>query len=331
MARRGFGGMTALQAALGAATGIGEALQKRDLLAEEKRQRMLLEARQKAQDEAALRAEERQAVEAGMISADRLPTLTMPGATPLPDMQPTLRQTIGGKEYAYIPRMAQAEKHRGDVMKIALENASKTPTRRLQFSDGQIIDLEAGTATPVKGYVAPKKGGGGGGGGGSTGTKGGPNAEELARAVGVWNSLTNVPDAQLSPEEVQFRNTMVRTFDKLRGRGTARESTAPAEQLIFQAVSAADAQNKRIAAPPKGEETDPLAQAREEARRRDAAKKGGTAASPAPAPAAPSRRPSIEDAAAKQARRAQRWDQIKAQNPSMSDDAITAQVMREIP
>lgn len=37
MARRGFGGMTALRAALGAATGVGQGLQQREVLAEQRR------------------------------------------------------------------------------------------------------------------------------------------------------------------------------------------------------------------------------------------------------------------------------------------------------
>ena len=37
MARRGFGGMTALRAALGAATGVGQGLQQREILAEQRR------------------------------------------------------------------------------------------------------------------------------------------------------------------------------------------------------------------------------------------------------------------------------------------------------
>jgi len=39
----------------------------------------------------------------------------------------------------------------------------------------------------------------------------------------------------------------------------------------------------------------------------------------------------MADAAAKQASRAELWDKLKAQNPSLSDDEITARVMREIP
>ena len=38
-----------------------------------------------------------------------------------------------------------------------------------------------------------------------------------------------------------------------------------------------------------------------------------------------------EPEAQKDLRRADRWDAIKAQNPSMSDDEVTAQVLREIP
>lgn len=128
MARRGFGS-TALRAALGAATGIGEGLQQREVLAEQKRQRTLLEERQRAQDEAALREEERQLVDSGFISADRLSSMSMPGATPLPSMEPTVRQKVGGKEYVYVPSIAQAEKHRGDVMAKSLARAERMRDR----------------------------------------------------------------------------------------------------------------------------------------------------------------------------------------------------------
>lgn len=118
MARRGFGS-TALRAALGAAVGVGEGLQQREVLAEQKRQRTLLEQRQKAQDEAAIRGEERQLIGSGFIPASQLPLMNIPGESPLSPMEPMTRQTVSGKEYVYSPSivkaLARAEKNR-DMM-----------------------------------------------------------------------------------------------------------------------------------------------------------------------------------------------------------------------
>lgn len=118
MARRGFGS-TALRAALGAAVGVGEGLQQREVLAEQKRQRTLLEQRQKAQDEAAIREEERQLIGSGFIPASQLPLMNIPGESPLSPMEPMTRQTVSGKEYVYSPSivkaLARAEKNR-DMM-----------------------------------------------------------------------------------------------------------------------------------------------------------------------------------------------------------------------
>jgi hypothetical protein len=118
-------GLTALRAALGAVGGVTDALQERERMAREKeRERKLLE-RQNAQDAASLRAEQRQAISAGMVSADRFAGMTMPGATPLASMQPTLRQTIGGTEYVYSPELAQAEKHREGIQRTRMERSLK--------------------------------------------------------------------------------------------------------------------------------------------------------------------------------------------------------------
>lgn len=116
MARRGFGGMNALRAALGAATGVAEGLQQRDLLAEEKRKQTLLEERQKAQDAAALRREMREALNTpGMVTADQFNQFAaadMPGATP----RMALRQKVGDQEFVYAPSVAQSQKHRMDIL-----------------------------------------------------------------------------------------------------------------------------------------------------------------------------------------------------------------------
>lgn len=70
--------------------------------------------------------------------------------------------------------------------------------------------------------------------------------QKMDAAEARWNSLVNTPVNQLTPEEQQFRSTMVRTFDRLRNRdprtGAVRGKTEPARSLILQAVSAAEEQ-----------------------------------------------------------------------------------------
>lgn len=228
--------MTALRAALGAATGVGEGLQQREVLAEQKRQRTLLEQRQKAQDEAALREEERQLVDSGFISADRLSSMTMPGATPLPSMEPTMRQTVGGKEYAYVPSIAQAEKHRGDVMAKSLARAERMRDRA--EADKQ-LDADIAAAR-----------------------KGGRNSEAAfrlaARNKPVYEAMYPEPEredqltayqklqqAQEMDEAEAIYNTMGLDPARAKGISSAFKSlrkaypNRPARELIFMAVKAA--------------------------------------------------------------------------------------------
>ena len=49
-----------------------------------------------------------------------------------------MRQTVGGKEYVYIPSIAQAEKHRGDVMAKSLARAERK--RDMMEEDKQLAD-----------------------------------------------------------------------------------------------------------------------------------------------------------------------------------------------
>jgi hypothetical protein len=140
-------GLTALRAALGAVGGVTDALQERERMAREKeRERKLLE-RQQAQDAASLREEQRQAISAGMVSADRFAGMTMPGATPLASMQPTLRQTIGGTEYVYAPEIARAEKHRESVMAQSLERAEAARSRTAKIESLVQTGVDRNTAT----------------------------------------------------------------------------------------------------------------------------------------------------------------------------------------
>lgn len=85
------------------------------------------EERQMAQDAARVREEQRTiATTPGFVTADRLASMTMPGATPLQSMQPTMRQKVGDQEYVYAPGVADAEKHRRDVMARSMQRAEKT-------------------------------------------------------------------------------------------------------------------------------------------------------------------------------------------------------------
>lgn len=117
--------VNALQLALGAVEGAASGYGAKQ---DRERKRQLEEAalaRQKQLDEAAIRREQRELADAGFVTTDALSRMTMPGATPLPSMQPTMRQTVGGQEYAYVPSMARAEEHKADVMKRSLARGEK--------------------------------------------------------------------------------------------------------------------------------------------------------------------------------------------------------------
>lgn len=410
MARRGFGGMTALRAALGAATGVGQGLQQREVMAEQRR---------KDAEEAMFRR-----IAAGLIPVeDVLPQeqgkIGPMGTTPAPPppMSPaTLGQAIAqrtqapaggpglmappafGTPAAMAPAPEQPMSRVERVMKqfqdrtprtvrigdqryamqptaqensmlnIALQQALQQDTReaealqaknrvraiasRLKVDeptaeallggvDPGLLKLETMSPLEVKEIEAkireinartakalrPE------------GESKGPSQEDKLKALGVWNSLTRVPDSQLTPEESQFRNTMVRTFDRLR----ANDGVTPPPDLIFQAVEAARSQEAiRRQNRPKADGNGEVDADLKEARKREGESKSSRttatpsvtqtpAAKPPTVQAKPTAPMSMAEAADKKARREVRWDQIKAQNPDMSDEAITAQVKKEIP
>ena len=135
MARRA---MNALQLALGSVgSGIQGYTQARtqreaqDLEAQryaaEQERLQKAEARQAERDAAQLRSEQRDiATTPGFVTAERLASMTMPGATPLASMQPTMRQKVGDQEYVYAPGVADAEKHRKEVMAKTTARAEKS-------------------------------------------------------------------------------------------------------------------------------------------------------------------------------------------------------------
>ena len=413
MARRGFGGMTALRAALGAATGVGQGLQQREVLAEQRR---------KEAEEAMFRR-----IQAGLTPVEDVlpqeqgnigPMATKPAAPP-PMSPATLGQAIaqrtqvpaGGAELMAPPAFGtpaamaptperpvsnfervmsdfqgraprtvrigdqryamQPTQQENMALNIALQQAAQQDTKAAEAAqirrrvlaiasrlkvdeataealvggvDQKLLGLEppmspleikkleaeirrinAETAKALRTEGAPK----------------GPSQEDKLKSAGVWNSLTRVPDGQLTPEESQFRNTMVRTFDRLRADD---KITSPLD-LIFQAVEAARSQEAiRRQNRPKADGDGKVDADLEEARKRETGNKpSSVTATPsvtqkpsttARRPAAPVQPPAslaVAEAADKEARRHDLWNQIKAQNPDMSDDAITAQVKKEIP
>jgi len=140
-------GLTALRAALGAVGGVTDALQERERIAAQRQKEEEVMARQRRLDEAAIRAEQRQAIGSGMMAADRLAGMTMPGATPLASMQPTLRQKIGDTEYVYAPEIARAEKHRESVMAQSLERAEAARSRTAKIESLVQTGVDRNTAT----------------------------------------------------------------------------------------------------------------------------------------------------------------------------------------
>jgi hypothetical protein len=135
---------------------VTDALQERERIAAQRQKEEEVMARQRRLDEAAIRAEQRQAIGSGMMAADRLAGMTMPGATPLASMQPTLRQKIGDTEYVYSPEMARAERHRTSVMEESLRRAAATreQTARDTAKDTRIKDLSV--AARAKGKNSPE-------------------------------------------------------------------------------------------------------------------------------------------------------------------------------
>ncbi len=140
-------GLTALRAALGAVGGVTDALQERERIAAQRQKEEEVMARQRRLDEAAILAEQRQAIGSGMMAADRLAGMTMPGATPLASMQPTLRQKIGDTEYVYAPEIARAEKHRESVMAQSLEREQRNA--KLQEALASLPESERERLEPV--------------------------------------------------------------------------------------------------------------------------------------------------------------------------------------
>ena len=109
MARRGFGGMTALRAALGAAVGVGEGLQQREVLAAQ---------RKKEEEEAIYRR-----LALGLMPVEEQPEAEMP----VPSLSPSQQMTVG--PLAGLPRPTEQPEAATPLQTIMSRSAS-APVRQ---------------------------------------------------------------------------------------------------------------------------------------------------------------------------------------------------------
>jgi hypothetical protein len=283
--------------------------------------------RQGEADAAALRRERREALDAGFVKASQYTGINprdMPGATP---RQPTERQMIGGEEYV-LPEAPSTVKHREGAMKMMTERK----------------ELDSALAAGEAAGMDPRK---------------------LAAVLKAPASVQGVIASRLFPAPERGKEELSDTEKRRRGlQFLSGQTFNPALTKALQSTFAADpamAEDPYMAAydimasktvkpitpmqrykpPVQKEKADPVEELIKAGEERNKGKAGGAAtvstpaAAPAPRPAAaptaaPAEPASLADAAAKQASRAELWDQLKAQNPTMSDDEITARVMREI-
>lgn len=301
------------------------------------------------------RADRLQAIMSGMIPSASFDPSTMitgvrdmPGATP---RQPAYREKFGGQEFV-MPELpgVKAERERiegvqrvkaSDVVKrTALVNAwqatGATPEQAMAYANAGVAVPANRLAAPVKklkpwqeqGFDSerefrayesrnPKP----------ASASSQPTQEELDEAEAAWNS--------------ELKQQLIPAFDALRARGDRR----PPQVLMLAAYRALKA---RAALPVEaggmrkpaenavvgylsggGVGVNPAA----------AGIPGGAPAAAPPAarvapvvPPKPASAPATSsDAAYKQSQRGALWESIKASNPTLSDDEITAQVMRRIP
>jgi len=344
MAREGV--LTALQAALaGLGGGIEGAQQYREITRKqefEREKEKAAAARQAMLDAAALRREEREAADAGMISASQYTGLSpfdMPGATP---RQPLLRQTIGGREMV-MPEAKPVTEHRAEVTKALAERQKKqtegTALRTAlanveiggkklgeeQAAALQVLDPNSRSIVlgALRDAARPQRAAGGG-------KEEIPDWKKRERGAEFLASQTFNP-ALAKALQTRFA----------RDPNAAQDPEMVAYELMTNKTVKPITPLQRYKPPVQKEKADPVEELIKAGEERNRVKAGGAAtvstpaAAPAPRPAAaptaaPAKPASLADAAAKQASRAELWDQLKAQNPTMSDDEITARVMREI-
>lgn len=142
-------------------------------------------------------------------------------------------------------------------------------------------------------------------------------ARNPALMAALQNTFSNDPEAAADPGLVAYdlmKSKMVPKLGAGKGYEPPKPSKAAAGDKLDQEIR--DLVAARKAAKAKG--ATPVTPV--------------TPVTPSPAPQAPTPAPATSsDAAYKQSQRADLWESIKASNPKLSDDEVTAQVMRRIP
>lgn len=340
--------MNALQLALGSVgSGIQGYAQARAQREEQERKQAELEQeqsrvaaafeRQSRMDTMAMEDREQakqdrlQAQRAALLKGGYVPTgMDMPGATP---RKAVSTEMVDGQEYNLYSTPRQL------AMQAAMEEAARKAkfdptTPPIRYTEGEgglnVFNPKTGTSTfqPFAKGFTPKK---------PAERSGKPElSDERKRQLGnqymasqarnpalmaaLQNTFANDPEAAADPGLAAYDLMQSKMIPKL-GAGKGYEPPKPSKN-----VSGLDAQDQAI---------------RDEIARRKAGKSGASASVPPAAPV-PVKKPtaekpaipaagSVSDAAYKESQRADLWDSLKAQNPSLSDDDITAQVMQRIP
>jgi len=295
-------------------------------------------ARQAMLDAAALRGEERQAAAAGMIPATQYTGLSpfdMPGATP---RQPLLRQTIGGREMVLAEHRAGVAKTIGErkekaqesaALRSALANVEIGGKRVGEEQAAALEQLSPNERTIVLGAMRdaarPQRMAGGGKEEPSDTEKRLLGAQFLssqtfnpALTKALQTTFARNPDLAADPEMAAYDIMKSKTVKPITPMQRYKPPVPKDDKSDLASRIIEQVKTSRAGAAAGVPAAQPAAPAPE------------APAAPAPAAKAPAQ-PSLADAAAKQASRAELWDKLKAQNPKLSDDEITARVMREIP
>lgn len=323
MARRGF-----LDYVLGGAVGGLEGLA----------QKRVAEAEQKRMADAAERQNMLDTV--SLLNSGYDPegfSMDMPGAIPRPAFD---TQMVGTRKFTRSMSPRQM-KHMEDVQDEQAKNRSKrldaslqvpkVPTpRAFRYTPGEkgqdVYDPNTGTSTYqpyAKGYT-PKK----------PAERAGKPEPSVAKMRRLGNQY--LASQARNPALMETLQTTFANEPEL-----AKDPALVAYDIMQSKVSTKVGVGKGYT-PPKSSvsDTDKEYQAlRNAAAARRAAKAKGatpvtpiTPVTPSTAPQAPTPAPATSsDAAYKQSQRAGLWESIKASNPTLSDDEITAQVMRRIP
>jgi len=230
----GEGILTALQAALsGLGGGIEAAQQYRayeqkrkreeDIFNYQRQRDVLQDVRQKDIDAARLRQEELDAVKSGMVSADRFAGMTMPGATPMASMQPTLRQTIGGKEYVYSPEVARAEAHRSAIEQSKMAQSIKRAEQ--SYADKDLATVAEEARIGGRNSVAA--------------------AKLAARSKSAFEAMFPEPQ-RATPLDMLRQEETLRERDLQNAQGMKFLSDNRKNQSVIDAYSAIATQNKKL-------------------------------------------------------------------------------------